>query len=189
MASGTEIQPLWLTFLNEQTSTSSGQVFATEISKIFLDFLFSEDEDAVANAAKQINDSTRDSLISEFQSIYDLAALKPYEDPKQDMLLQLIVELLKLERKTFKGADGKEVDELDLDVKNNDEYTQLCIEWINLSAFYARCIAASVDDHDKNAYKFPDVEICEALEPDYDPAPGIDTDFRVVKATRYIIVA
>lgn len=81
------------------------------------------------------------------------------------------------------------MDELDLDVKTQDEYTQSCIEWINLSSFYARCIAASVDDHDKNVFKFPDVEICEALESDYDPTPGIDTDFRVVVATRYIIIA
>ncbi|TGO51952.1 hypothetical protein BCON_0151g00260 [Botryotinia convoluta] len=175
-------------------------------------FLLSENDDAAAKAAKQIDDSTRDSLTFVFQAIYDLAALIPYEDRKQDMLLQLIVELLKLPRKTFKSDNGKiveesptyhdinievkhdtwnarKVDELDLDVKPQDEYTQSCIEWINLSAFYARCIAAGVDDHDKNACKFSDIEIREALEPDYDPMPGIDTDFRVVIATRYIIVA
>lgn len=81
------------------------------------------------------------------------------------------------------------MDELDLDVQTQDQYTQSCIEWINLSAFYARCIAADIDDHDKNSRKFPDVEICEALESDYDSTPGIDTDFRVLIAARYIIVA
>ncbi|TGO21061.1 hypothetical protein BPAE_0245g00110 [Botrytis paeoniae] len=212
MASGTEIQPPWLTFLTKQASIPSGQEFVPKISNIFIDFLLSANDDAAVKAAKQIDDSTRDSLNFVFQTIYHLAALIPYEDRKQDMLLQLIVELLKLPRKTFKGVDGKiigesptyhdinieakhdmwnarGVDKLDLDVKIQDEYTQSCIEWINLSAFYARCIAASVDDHDKNACKFPDIEIREALEPDYNPTPGIDTDFRVAIATRYIIVA
>ncbi|KAF5876935.1 uncharacterized protein Bfra_001293 [Botrytis fragariae] len=217
MASGTEIQPSWLTFLIKQASIPSGKEFVPKVLNIFIDFLLSENDDAAAKAAKKIDDSTRDSLFFVFQTIYDLAALIPYEDRKQDMLLQLIVELLKLPRKTFKGADGKvskdliveesptyhdlnievkhdmwnarNVDELDLDVKTQDEYTQSCIEWVNLSAFYARCIAANIDDHDKNACKFPDIEIREALEPDYDPTPGIDTDFRVAIATRYIIVA
>ncbi|KAF7929553.1 hypothetical protein EAE99_004457 [Botrytis elliptica] len=212
MASGTEIQPPWLTFLTKQASIPSGQEFVPKMSNIFIDFLLSDNDDTAAKTAKQIDDSTRDSLHFVFQTIYDLAALIPYEDRKQDMLLQLIVELLKLPRKTFKGVDGKiveespmyhdinievkhdmwnarKVDELDLGVKTQDEYTQSCIEWINLSAFYARCIAASVDDHDKNALKFPDVEICEALDPNHDPIPGIDTDFRVVIATQYIIVA
>ncbi|TGO33975.1 hypothetical protein BHYA_0218g00080 [Botrytis hyacinthi] len=194
MASSTEFQPPWLTFLTKQASMPSGQDFVPKISNIFIEFLLSENDDAAAKAANQIDDSTRDSLNFVFQTIYDLAALVPYEDRKQDMLLQLIVELLKLPRKNFKGADGKVskdllVDELDLDVKTQDEYTQSCIEWINLSSSYARCIAASVDDHDKNAFKFPDVEICEALEPEHDPTPGIDTNFRVAIATRYIIVA
>ncbi|TGO77189.1 hypothetical protein BELL_0119g00170 [Botrytis elliptica] len=213
MASGTEIQPPWLTFLTKQASIPSGQEFVPKMSNIFIDFLLSDNDDTAAKTAKQIDDSTRDSLHFVFQTIYDLAALIPYEDRKQDMLLQLIVELLKLPRKTFKGVDGKvskdllgpnemhtdmmsdrlsrkaRLDELDLGVKTQDEYTQSCIEWINLSAFYARCIAASVDDHDKNALKFPDVEICEALDPNHDPIPGIDTDFRVVIATQYIIVA
>ncbi|TGO55917.1 hypothetical protein BOTNAR_0234g00070 [Botryotinia narcissicola] len=199
MSSSTEIQPPWLTFLTKQASIPS-------------DFLLSENDDAAAKAAKQIDDSRRDSLNFVFQTIYDLAALIPYEDRKQYMLLQLIVELLKLPRKTFEGADSKiveesppyndinievkhdmwnarKVDELELDVKTQDEHTQSCNEWINLSSFYARCIAASVDDHDKNTFKFPYVEICEALESDYDLTLGIDTDFRVVVATRYIIIA
>ncbi|KAF7954158.1 hypothetical protein EAE96_005289 [Botrytis aclada] len=212
MVSGTENQPPWLTFLTKQASIISGQKFVSEISNIFINFLLSEDDDAVAEAAKRIEDSTRDSLMFVFQTIYDLAALIPYEDRKQDMLLQLIVELLKLPRKTFKGDDGKvveespiyhdinmevkhdmwnarKVDEFDLHVKTQDEYTQSCIEWINLSAFYARCIAASVDDHDENACKFPEIDICEALEAYNDPSLGIDADFRVVVATRYITVA
>lgn len=107
MASGTEFQPPWLTFLTKQASIISCQDFVPKISNIFMDFLLSENNDAAAKAAKQIDDSTRDSLIFVFQTIYDLAALIPYKDPKQDMLLQLIVELLKLPRETFKGADGK----------------------------------------------------------------------------------
>lgn len=79
----------------------------SKISKIFIDFLLSENDDAAAKFAKEIDESTRDSLIFVFQTIYDLVALISYEDPKQHMLLQFIVELLKLPRKTFKSANGE----------------------------------------------------------------------------------
>lgn len=70
-----------------------------------------------------------------------------------------------------------------------EEYTKNCIAWINLSAFFARCIAAGLERDDPSACKFPSDDIPEALEPENEYMPGIDTDFRVMVATQYILIA
>ncbi|KAF7951975.1 uncharacterized protein EAE97_001472 [Botrytis byssoidea] len=169
MSSSTEIQPPWLTFFTKQASIPSGQEFVPKISNIFIDFLLSENDDAAAKAAKQIDDSTRDSLNFVFQTIYDLAAFIPYEDRKQDMLLQLIVELLKLPRKTFEGADDKVSKDL---LSPNEMHTDLMSDRLSSKVLQVK--------HDMwNARK--STAIISLIY--------IDTDFRIVVATRYIIIA
>ncbi|KAJ8067498.1 hypothetical protein OCU04_004842 [Sclerotinia nivalis] len=217
-AASIEMQQPWLTFLTEQASKPPHEKMVSDVVNMLKGFLLSDSENAALETAKQIDNYTvfgsltRRHLNFVFQTIYNLAALIPYEDQKQEMLLQLIVELLKMPRRSFTGPDGKmvdegpiyydvhmelkhdmwnarHVDELDLDYKTQDEYIQACIEWINLSKFYARCISEGLDDHDDKACKFPGYDIPESLEPQCKYMPGIDTDFRVMVATQYIIIA
>ncbi|CAD6444739.1 7645bf5e-8cef-4818-810a-18047dcf956a [Sclerotinia trifoliorum] len=217
-AASIETQQPWLTFLTELASKPNREKMVSDVVNMLKNFLLSDSENAASETAKQIDNYTlfgtltRRHLNFVFQTIYNLAALIPFEDQKQEMLLQLIVELLKMPRRSITHPDGKmvdevpicydinmeikhdmwnarHVDEFDLDYKTQDEYTQGCIEWINLSKFYARCIAEGLDDHDDRACKFPGYDIPEALEQQFEYTPGIDTDFRVMVATQYIIIA
>ncbi|ESZ96479.1 hypothetical protein SBOR_3101 [Sclerotinia borealis F-4128] len=212
------VVPPWLAFLTKLGSGHSAQKMVSDIANILKDFLLSDSDNAAPETAKQIDNYTfygsitRSHLNFVFQTIYELAALISYEDAKQEMLLRLIEELLKMPKRVLTGVDGqmveegpiyydvhmeikhdmwnaRHVDEFELEYKTQDEYTQGCIEWINLSGFYARCIAAGLDDHDDDACKFPACDIPEALEPEYNYMPGIDTDFRVMMATQYIVIA
>lgn len=108
--SSIENQP-WLTFLTKESSSPRQQKWAIDVLNILKEFL-SDSKDASETAKKIDNytmfrSPTREHLLFTFQTIYDLAAFIPYEDPKQEKLMQLIAELLKMPRRSWEVADGK----------------------------------------------------------------------------------
>ncbi|ATZ53225.1 hypothetical protein BCIN_09g01030 [Botrytis cinerea B05.10] len=207
----------WLTFLDKEASNTSAQDFVPDVANILKNYLISKTENNNAlETAKKIDSYSVPSpymhLSSVYWMIFDTAAVIPYNDATQEKLLNLLIEMLRLPRRKFETQAGeiaeerpiyyeeffnifneswnaRHVDELDLDTKTQDEYTQACIEWVNISAFFARCYSAGLEKDSASACKFPENDIPEALESKDSYVPGIDTDFRVMVATQYIVIA
>ncbi|KAF7933901.1 uncharacterized protein EAE98_003610 [Botrytis deweyae] len=216
MASTVETLP-WLTFLDREASNTSAQQFVPDVANILKNYLLSESEKNNAlETAKQIDNYSVPSpyihLSTVYWMIFDTAAVIPYHDATQEKLLNLLIEMLRLPRRKFETETGeiaeerpiyyeefvnifneswnaRHVDELDLDNKTQDEYTQACIEWVNISAFFARCYSAGLEKDSASACNFPENDIPEGLESKDSYVPGIDTDFRVMVATQYIVIA
>lgn len=50
------------------------------------------------------------------------------------------------------------------DKSSKTDYQKKCNEWVNFSAFLARCTAAGIYDHYDDRFKYPSVDIPLALE-------------------------
>lgn len=105
----TEMQP-WLTFLTKEASKPSVQKFVPDIANTIKDFLLSENENAASKTAKQIDTYPIPSpymhLSCVYWTIFDTAGTIPYNDSKQEKLLNLLIELLKLPPRKFKTETG-----------------------------------------------------------------------------------
>ncbi|KAI1656551.1 hypothetical protein F4813DRAFT_363630 [Daldinia decipiens] len=68
-----------------------------------------------------------------------------------------------------------------------EELEKKCAEWVNISAFIARCIEAGFNDHFKEKCQFPCVDIPKALEEEN--PPGVRRSCLIRVAVQYIMIA
>lgn len=111
----------WHAYLEEEIASCGEGTFECDLDNIMKDFLMSTSDPAAPDTALRIDTYywkiylpsdplmkfKEDKGIAGFlyylyELVFDMARLVPYYDPKQDMLVQLILELRKLPAKTFK---------------------------------------------------------------------------------------
>ncbi|KAI9765889.1 MAG: hypothetical protein M1840_007030 [Geoglossum simile] len=144
-------------------------------------------------------------LNSLYELVFDVARLIPYRDALQDILVQLIVELRKLPPKRCKIWDEDALvytkepiftSVLDENWNrnlpstagaNSQELEKTCAEWVNFSAFLARCIQSNLNDQYEDGCKYPSFDIPKGLEEDH--PVGVIRNCLVTVAVVYILLA
>ncbi|KAK2765316.1 hypothetical protein FQN54_008160 [Arachnomyces sp. PD_36] len=131
----------------------------------------------------------------------------PYDDPKQDLLVQLILELRNLPRNPVKAWDGDHLlppEETEFGellhetwasrwADSNREYPdpakwkQRCDEWVNFSAFLARCVQARIDDDAFDIGKYPRMNIDDAVSSHI--TDEVKRNSWVMVAAQYVLLA
>ncbi|KAJ3962594.1 hypothetical protein N0V92_000663 [Colletotrichum tropicale] len=87
--------------------------------------------------------------------------LQSYCDPRQDLLVRLLIELRDLPKVTYQEDDPEPEDP-----KEKEEFFRECDEWVNFSSFQARIVGAKVYKPWETYLKYPSVDIEVALEKD-----------------------
>ncbi|EQB46951.1 hypothetical protein CGLO_13959 [Colletotrichum gloeosporioides Cg-14] len=137
--------------------------------------------------------------------------LQSYFDPRQDLLVRLLIELRELPKVTYQDddyeyhpyhndpvfgmmcedewngkfpSDHKPEPE---DPKEKEEFVRECDEWVNFSSFQARIVGAKVYKPWETYLKYPSVDIEVALEKDL--PSGKLAECRLLVASEWIIHA
>ncbi|KAM5477231.1 hypothetical protein MauCBS54593_000504 [Microsporum audouinii] len=136
-----------------------------------------------------------------------MAEKLPYNDDRQDILVQLILELQNIPARPvkawngedrFAAADGMFSGCLDNHWRaGNVSRDQLAKEplrvkqqfdkWVNISSFIARCMEHRIEVDFPGAGKYQSIDICNGLREEH-PA-GIERDTYVMVAAQYILLA
>lgn len=107
LESSAEIQP-WFTFLTNKASVDAEEGLS-DVVNIFKDFLSGRKN--ALETAKQIDEHPTilpyRHLSFFYWMLFDTAAVIPYNDPTQDKLSNLIIELLRLPPRKFKTQAGE----------------------------------------------------------------------------------
>ncbi|KAI9772821.1 MAG: hypothetical protein M1840_008703 [Geoglossum simile] len=121
-------------------------------------------------------------LNSLYELVFDVARLIPYRDAEQDNLIRVIVELRKLPPKAYKIWDEDALvytkepiftsvleDNWNRNLPssagaNGQELEKTCAEWVNFSAFLARCIQSNLNDQYEGGCKYPSFDCCNMIE-------------------------
>ncbi|KAI0384669.1 hypothetical protein F5Y04DRAFT_218933 [Hypomontagnella monticulosa] len=147
-------------------------------------------------------------LNSLYESISDAAIVIPYNHPLQDVLIEFIAEIRKLPAREAKIWDEDSIvyarepiflsviednwnGYFPVEYKNSGpnipSYETRCTEWVNFSAFLARCIQAGLNDNYELGTRYPSIDIPKGLEEEHIPGVGRSCFVRV--ATQYILLA
>ncbi|RYO93193.1 hypothetical protein DL764_008020 [Monosporascus ibericus] len=215
----------WLAFIDNEFDIEDDQT-RLELLTILRDALLSIDEAAAEVAAHRIDSYYSDTFLSVhplvkfeddkgmasflcalWDAVFDLAELLPFDDRKQDRLVEVILELRKLPAKSFTIWQEKDclvyIKEPVFFMVQEDrwngsfphnfkgepaavaEFRQRCYEWVNHQAFTARCTEAGIDT--EPLCKHPTYEIANGLEKEY--SLQVERDCKVMVAAQYILLA
>ncbi|KAI0854027.1 hypothetical protein F5Y00DRAFT_224325 [Daldinia vernicosa] len=136
--------------------------------------------------------------------VSDLVLIIPYHHGLQYAIIDLLFELrhlpsrqIKIENEDYIVYEHEPIIERMMGQKwenhspkddtNPEELERKCEEWVNISAFIARCIEAGFNDQFKEKCKFPCVDIPKALEEDN--PPGVRRSCLIRVAVQYIMIA
>ncbi|RYP66230.1 hypothetical protein DL769_006074 [Monosporascus sp. CRB-8-3] len=214
----------WLAFIDNEFDIE-GDPTRVDLLTILRDALLSVDEAAAKDAAHRIDSYYSDTFFSSdplvkfeedkgmasflntlWDAVFDLAELLPFDDPKQDRLVEVILELRKLPPKSFKiwqsnclvytnepvffmVQEDRWNGSFPHDFKGEPaavaEFQQRCNEWVNHQAFTARCTEAGIDT--EPFCKHPGYEIVNGLEKEY--SLQAERNCKVMVAAQYILLA
>ncbi|KAK3327052.1 hypothetical protein B0T19DRAFT_151298 [Cercophora scortea] len=228
-------EPEWLKLLQEHADFDDQHITCI-IETILIQYLLSSDADATTTTAGKY-----DALYGEvyepkfngyagtkkgwsgylslfYGTLFRIVDLIPYDDPTQDKIVQLVVELKKLPPhacKIWNKAEFEWVDSLvwarepilawellkqeemypphdeGLDWSDPSEvsdYEEGATAWVNYHAFAARCVAAGLNEGFKHRFDNPAMVIALGLDPDYRPAYK-KLDCHVMAAAQYLTIA
>ncbi|KAI0131105.1 hypothetical protein F4814DRAFT_404825 [Daldinia grandis] len=136
--------------------------------------------------------------------VSDLVLIIPYHHGLQYAIIDLLFELrnlpprqIKIDNEDYIVYEHEPVIERMMGQKwenhfpkddtSPEELERKCGEWVNISAFIARCIEAGFNDRFKEKCKFPCVDIPKALEEDI--PPGVRRSCLIRVAVQYIMIA
>ncbi|KAK2753931.1 hypothetical protein FQN54_007290 [Arachnomyces sp. PD_36] len=218
----------WLALLEEEYFCLKKDTVEFDVATMLKDMLLSVDlNNAVHTTAQQLNTyywernnakgpffswGNMEETFPDFVSfLYDiivrLTPLISYNDPRQDVILQLVLELRRLPPNPVKAWNGDRLltpdnDTFALQLHNTwsalwdddssaysgpQDWKQHCDEWLNFSSFLARCIQVRIDDHVLVISKYPRMNIEDGL------GTYIDDSIRrscwVMVAAQYVLLA
>ncbi|KAJ4286911.1 hypothetical protein N0V88_007856 [Collariella sp. IMI 366227] len=119
---------------------------------------------------------------------------RPYSDSKEDEIVQLLLELIKLRpRQALYNAELSE--ELDIDTYNLDDpddaqdFENDIARWVDTFAVRARCTAAGLDEESKSCFTVAGDITAKGLDPGYPRGLKTNLDCHVMASAQYIFFA
>ncbi|EAW13701.1 DUF3632 domain-containing protein [Aspergillus clavatus NRRL 1] len=205
----TKSQDSCLAYLDEQISSADENTLNLKLAVLLRSFLTTEDGKITEEIACQIDAYEVDTKTSSdplaqydvrtelgeyisilYQLIFTVAQLIPYNDTRQDR----IVQLLKDSKASENESDFAELmaetwnecyrDEHELGV-DSPELQERCEVWVNFSAFLSRCVKAGLNEY-PGGFKYPGLGIHDALD-SHGPST-IVWDSRVIVAAQYLVM-
>ncbi|KAK1969656.1 hypothetical protein LY78DRAFT_653834 [Colletotrichum sublineola] len=202
----------WIQFLDRELSQSTPENVENGLCQIFRHLFTSPNASAATEAAQQVDGYYRDVYLPSdpflkflddkgtagflntlYELVFDLARVVPYDHELQQLLVQFLIELVKLPTREVKIWDRKCLVYANepifgsvMEDNWNGSYPSNMFssddpaiaesynEWVNFSAFLARCIQSGRNDCFENWSKYPKVEIHKGLEETHDEGPRRD---------------
>jgi len=85
------------------------------------------------------------------------------------------------------GFTVQDVDPEDCTGPELKAYKEDCDQWVNFSAFLARCTASGLDRNYEDPIPYPSRDLENALEENH--GPGLKRDYTILAAAQYILLA
>ncbi|KAI0384667.1 hypothetical protein F5Y04DRAFT_247527 [Hypomontagnella monticulosa] len=139
-----------------------------------------------------------------YESVFDLVLRIPYNHTSQDILVEFIAELRRLPPKQLKiwnedvqiytrdpifasVMDDNWNGYFPSEDTSSSDIEKECIEWVNFSAFIARCTQSGLNDNFSHPCKYPSFDIPKGLEEEW--LPGFRRSSLIRVAAQYILLA
>ncbi|KDN66824.1 hypothetical protein CSUB01_03007 [Colletotrichum sublineola] len=215
----------WIQFLDRELSQSTPEDVENGLCQIFRHLFTSPNASAATEAAQQVDGYYRDVYLPSdpflkflddkgtagflntlYELVFDLARVVPYDHEQQQLLVQFLIELVKLPTREVKIWDrkclvyanepifGSVMEDnwngsypSDMFSSDAPAIAESFKEWVNLSAFLARCIQSGRNDCFENWDKYPGVDIRKGLEETHEKGPR--RDCLQLVAIQYLLLA
>ncbi|WYZ36950.1 hypothetical protein EsH8_II_000456 [Colletotrichum jinshuiense] len=215
----------WIQHLDEELSQSQPDVLGNGLCLILRRLVLSTNDSAATDAAQQVDEYYCDHYLPSdpllkleddkgmeaflntlYGLVFELACLVPYNHDLQQLLVNFVIELVKLPAKKVKIWNeeclvytkepifGSVMEEnwnarypSDSIASDDPAAAESYKEWLNLSAFLARCIQSGRNDSFENWSKYPGVDIPKGLEENHDQGPR--RKYLLLAALQYLLLA
>ncbi|EFQ35691.1 hypothetical protein CGRA01v4_06066 [Colletotrichum graminicola] len=188
----------WIQFLDRESATEAAQ----QVDEYYHNSYLPSDPFSKFQADK----GTAGFLNTLYELVFDLARVVPYDHDLQQLLVHFLVELVKLPTREVtiwnekclvyakEPVFGSVMEDnwsgsypSDMSSPDDPDVAESYKEWINLSAFLARCIQSGRNDCFENWSKYPRVDIPKGLEENHDEGPR--GDCLQLVAVEYLLLA